>query len=311
MLLVGRATPAYRLTMRSLAPREPAPVASDNGEAALDAYARRLARAPLAPRTRALYAHAVRAFLAWTSSRPGGLGGLSDPTTRRYLVSDYRRHLFAERRMKPATVNLALAGVEDYCRRMGLGPSGVARDRVRTGAPRALDEDQLRALLRAAERRGPRARALVALLGLCGLRLGEVAALDAADVALSARRGHVVVRQGKGAKYREVPLSAPARDALSAWLAGREAGPVFPGPTGALSARSLDRALRRLGEAAGVELSAHDLRHTFATRLVRAGVDVVTVAELAGHARLETTRRYALPSAADRERAVEAAALET
>jgi integrase/recombinase XerC len=53
-----------------------------------------------------------------------------------------------------------------------------------------------------------------------------------------------------------------------------------------------------------LELSAHVLRHTFVTGLVRAGNDVVLVAELAGHRRLETTRRYSLPSKADRRKAV-------
>jgi len=55
---------------------------------------------------------------------------------------------------------------------------------------------------------------------------------------------------------------------------------------------------------AGLELSAHVLRHTFVTGLVRAGNDLALVAELAGHRRLETTRRYSLPSEADRMKAV-------
>ena len=48
------------------------------------------------------------------------------------------------------------------------------------------------------------------------------------------------------------------------------------------------------------------LRHTFGTQLVRGGVDLVTVAELTGHARLETTRLYTLPTKADRDRALDA-----
>jgi integrase/recombinase XerC len=52
---------------------------------------------------------------------------------------------------------------------------------------------------------------------------------------------------------------------------------------------------------AELELSAHTLRHTCLTGLVRRGNDLVMVAELAGHQKLETTRRYTLPSAADRQ----------
>jgi len=70
-----------------------------------------------------------------------------------------------------------------------------------------------------------------------------------------------------------------------------------------LSARAIDLAVRHLGQEANVETSAHTLRHTCLTRLVRAGNDIVLVAELAGHARLENTRRY---SHADRQAAMDA-----
>ena len=73
-----------------------------------------------------------------------------------------------------------------------------------------------------------------------------------------------------------------------------------------LSARAVDLAVRRLGRAADVSLSAHTLRHTCLTGLVRAGHDLVLVAELAGHSRLETTRRYSLPSDTDRQAAMDA-----
>ena len=65
--------------------------------------------------------------------------------------------------------------------------------------------------------------------------------------------------------------------------------------------------VRKLGEEANLDrpLAAHVLRHTCVTNLVRAGADLVLVAEIAGHKRLETTRRYSLPSADDREAAME------
>ena len=72
-----------------------------------------------------------------------------------------------------------------------------------------------------------------------------------------------------------------------------------------LATRTIDDLLRRLGQDAHLDLSAHTLRHTCLTNLVRHGNDLVLVAELAGHRRLETTRRYSLPTAADREAAME------
>jgi integrase/recombinase XerC len=74
--------------------------------------------------------------------------------------------------------------------------------------------------------------------------------------------------------------------------------------------RALDLIVRRLGDAAGLKLSAHVLRHSMITRLVRAGNDPVMVAELAGHGSVETTRRYSLPSQQDRADAVSALEVE-
>ncbi len=146
---------------------------------------------------------------------------------------------------------------------------------------------------------------------LRGCGWSEAAALRLGDVRISARKGLVVVRSGKGDAYREVKLNALVRAMLDEWVAVRariaQEGETsfFVSRSGsALSSRSVDLAVRRVAARARLELSAHVLRHTFVTGLVRAGNDLVLVAELAGHRRLETTRRYSLPSKADRQKAV-------
>ena len=159
--------------------------------------------------------------------------------------------------------------------------------------------------------RSVRDRALALLLFYTALRIGECASLDSDDVALSARKGKVIVRAGKGDTYREVALNAEAREALSALLPERRqrfAKPdepaLFLNPGGRrLSIRSIDLALRRLGEEADIAVSAHTLRHSCLTNLV-------LVAEIAGHKRLETTRRYSLPTEGDREAAMESLRVE-
>ena len=169
-----------------------------------------------------------------------------------------------------------------------------------------------------------RDRAIATVFFYAGVRLSELAGLDVEDVSLSARRGRLRVAFGKGDVYREVPLNSACRAALSEWTLGEgrpTRSPPTPGtPTGPLwlsrsggrlTARSVDLVLRRLAADAGLQLSAHVLRHTCVTNLIRSGADVVLVAEIAGHRRLDTTRRYSLPSEADRDAAVEAVLVET
>jgi site-specific recombinase XerD len=214
-------------------------------------------------------------------------------------------------------VNLALAAVDHFNRFLGLEPAVVARERLAQAAPRALDEAEQRALLRAAEAARPRDRAIVVVLLHTGLRLFELVALDVDDMRISARKGVVVVRSGKGDAHREVPLSPTTRATLETWLAARAKVAaegerrLFVGRTGRrLTPRAVDLVVRKIARRAGLELSAHVLRHTCITKLVRAGNDVVLVAELAGHRRLETTRRYSLPPHVDRQQAMDGLAIE-
>lgn len=263
-------------------------------------YAVWLAEAPLSPRTREAYLAAVAAFAGWLDARDHGTGQALVATRARDVAArDYKRYLKVDRGLSPASVNQALAAMDSLFRFVGLGAAIVRREELARAAPKALDVDEQRALLRAAEESTPRDRAIVALLLFSGLRLSEIAALRLVDVRISARKGLVVVRSGKGDAYREVELNALLRGMLDEWIAQRATiaavgeDRFFVSRSGrALSARSIDLALRRVAGRAGLELSAHVLRHTFVTGLVRAGHDLVLVAELAGHRRLETTRCY-------------------
>ncbi|MGO9960703.1 MAG: tyrosine recombinase XerC, partial [Solirubrobacteraceae bacterium] len=203
------------------------------------------------------------------------------------------------------------ASLDALYRCLELGRPNVRRDKPVLAAPRALDEASQRRLLRAAEAAPIRARSLVVLMLFTALRISETVALDVDDVRIMTRKGVLAV-VGKGEVRREVPLNALVRQVLDEWLEQRavlaregERALWVSRAGGRLSARSADRDVRAVAAAAGLQLSAHTLRHTCLTGLVRRGNDLVMVAELAGHTKLETTRRYTLPSAADRQRAVE------
>ncbi len=279
-----------------------------------DWYEDELVRSALARRTQAEYTRQVRTYAAWLIARPGGVSGaLVDVRARNWAVRDYRRELLGAGRSASGT-NVALASIDDCYRRLGLGRADAVRERPPAPVARALSIVEERAVLRHAEGH-VRLGAMVALLGFAGLRVGELVALERADLVCSERKGHVVVRQGKGGHRREVPLATEGRRLVHAWLQvrGTGPGPLFPGggDDGRLAASSVRRCLAQLGQRAGIEgLTPHILRHTYCTRMLRAGVDLVAVAQLAGHARIETTRRYGLANRADLAAAASKAELE-
>jgi site-specific recombinase XerD len=277
-------------------------------------FERWLERQPLAERTKREYRRNVRVFLDWLAGGEDGWDAdpLGDRLARDHAARDFRRWLKVERRAAASTVNLALASLDALYRQRGLGNPNVRREKPVRAAPRALAQDDQRLLLRACERASARDRALVVLMLFTALRLSEAVALDLDDVQVTARKGRVVVRSGKGDLLREVPLNPLVRQVLDEWIADRLAiampgeQAVFLSRAGArLSLRAADSVVRKVAGMAGLELSAHVLRHTCLTGLERRGTDLVTVAELAGHSRVETTRRYSLPSEADRQQAVD------
>jgi len=284
-------------------------------EQTLSAYDAWLDRQPLATKTRIAYRLQVHQYGAYLAQRsPTADDPLHTPFAREYAIRDYKSYLKTERQAKPTSVNLALAAIDHFHQFIGNDRPQVQRESLPAQAPRALKPEEQKALLRAIERTpAVRDRAIAQMLFYTAIRLGECAALNLDDVRISARKGIVIIRSGKGDAYREVPLNAEVREVLRFWLKERAkrfpqtSDPaVFLNPKGKrLSARSIDLAVRRIGVDAHLELSAHILRHTCLTNLVRQGNDLVLVAEIAGHKRLETTRRYSLPSLEDRQNAME------
>src|SRR6266567_56025 len=284
-------------------------------EQTLTAYDAWLDRQPLAAKTRTAYRLQVRQYAAYLAQRlPMGDDSLHTPFARDYAVRDYKTYLKTECQAKPTSVNLALAAIDHFHLFLGNDRPQVQRESLPAQAPRALKPEEQKNFLRAIERTPlARDRAIAQMLFYTAIRLGECAALNLDDVRISARRGVLVIRSGKGDTYREVPLNAEVREALQVWLKERNkqlpqtSEPAFflNASGKRLSARAIDLIIRRIGVDARLELSAHVLRHTCLTNLVRGGNDLVLVAEIAGHKRLETTRRYSLPSIEDRERAME------
>ncbi len=121
-----------------------------------------------------------------------------------------------------------------------------------------------------------------------GLRRGELTALDWSDIDLPAKRLLVRAAAAKSGKSRHVPLNKEAVAVLTRWQ--RQIGTTG----GVFNVRDVKKAWLALDEGGNDHrVSLPRLRHTFASRLVMAGVDLNTVRELLGHADLKMTLRYA------------------
>ena len=140
-----------------------------------------------------------------------------------------------------------------------------------------------------------RDRVLLQTAYACGLRIEELMHLRVADI--DSRRMVVSVRQGKGDKDRLVPLSPRLLEVLRAyWQAERPAAWLFPGqrPGQPLTATNLQRLCQRLVAQLGwtKHVTPHTLRHSFATHMLEAGVDLLTLQRILGHRHLQTTALY-------------------
>lgn len=290
----------------------PLPVALESVHAA---YAAALAAAPLSAETRRTYASKVRQYLAWLEAADLDGDPLADPAARDRAVPDWRTHLLTVAKQAPATVNNALAAVDDFYTSRGLGRAAAERTDLPATAPRALDKRAQRRWLRAVEAHpSPRDRALAGIPFYAGARIAETVRLDTPDVRISARKGVLRIR-GKGDRIRDVPIHPKLRTDIRLWLDERGDWPgADTNPSlflnhrgGRLSVRGARDVIARIAAAAGLDedTTAHVLRHTFATTLVRGGTDLVTVADLLGNTRLETTRGYTKPTAQDRTRALD------
>ncbi|WP_261575470.1 tyrosine-type recombinase/integrase [Frankia gtarii] len=286
-------------------------------DAVLEAYRVGLVHTPLAADSRTKYAGRVRGYLVWLAEG-GGADVLGDPlqheAARDGAVRNYKRWLKSQHRT-PATINNHLAALSDFYTRLGLGAHQARTEVLPLRAPAALDPHQTRRYLRAVEAcPSPRDRAIALLPYYAGLRIGEVVALDLVDIRLSSREGELIVagKERDGGRQRTLPIHPGLHTVLALWLrhrttvTGDDQAAVFLNHRGG---RLTDRAARTiitsLGAAADLTVDdepfgPHVLRHTFAIQLVRTGIELVTVADLLGHTRLETTRLYTQPTSTSR-----------
>lgn len=264
-----------------------------------------------APATVAAYRRDVEAFVEFAERNDlHGPAAVQRLHLRRYIA-----HL-GTRQLAAATIARRVAALRRYfgwARRRALvetDPSvGLRAPAGSSRLPRVLRQDELDTLLdtppAAIDNDPPHRRlrddAVLELLYGSGLRVAEVCGLGRADVDLGAAAVQVL---GKRNKWRRVPITPGAVDALGAWLDGGRADmATSSSPTDAVFLNGRGNRLgprdcrRIIDRRAAAPTHPHALRHTFATHLLDGGADLRAVQELLGHSDLQTTQRYTHVSA--------------
>jgi integrase/recombinase XerD len=166
--------------------------------------------------------------------------------------------------------------------------------------PKALSLREVKALLQAEGRNSLALRdlAMVELLYSSGLRVSELISLRLSDVNFEAGYLKVV---GKGSKERVVPAHAEALESVRnyleglrpALLKGRSSEYLFLTNRGRpMTRQRFWQTLKEYGKAAGVDISPHMLRHSFATHMLEGGADLRSVQKMLGHSDISTTQVY-------------------
>ena len=244
----------------------------------------------LAVRTRQAYIEAIAKLARFYHARPDRLTAEQ--------VEAWLLHLVRDRQLSFSSVNQAAAA----CRflygavlKRDLAVFAVPMARTPQRQPDILARAELAALFAACD--SPKSRALLQTAYAAGLRVSELCALQIVDVDSQPDRQCLHFRQGKGGQDRYTLLSPTLLETLRLyWHAYRPKVWLFPNRKGSgpMDITGAQKRFHQARDAAGIGKSGgiHSLRHCFATHLLEAGVDLVTVQKLLGHHQVSTTGLY-------------------
>jgi len=242
--------------------------------------------------------------MPWAQLQYEHVSAIRTKLAEQYAPATVNKYLAAIRGVMRAAWRLGQIDAEHYQRVADV--QGVSGSTLPTG--RGLGAGEILSLMRVCQEdqtdAGARDAAIVALGYGGGLRRAELASLDLANIVEG--NGEVItikVVKGKRNKERLIYLDNGATLALRDWLAirGTEPGPLFySGRRGGhltqgqrITGQAIGDILEKRAELAGIErVTPHDLRRSFVSDLLDAGIDISTVANMAGHESVETTRRY-------------------
>jgi integrase/recombinase XerD len=262
----------------------PPPAPSD-----LEALGRELRIRDYSPKTIKAYESSVRSLIKhFSPQRPHEL---SDRQIREYVLFLLGTKKLAARSVNQVLNALRFLYVEVYRKPMVLGE--IPRPKNPQKLPAVLSEEEVQQLLE--RTKNLKHKSLLMLTYSAGLRVEEAVQMKVANI--DGERMMVHVQKAKGKKDRYVPLAEMTLSTLREyWKKEQPKEWLFPGKgtSGYLSKGSAQKVFYAAAARAGIKkrVSIHSLRHSFATHLLEAGVDIRYIQEILGHANLKTTEIY-------------------
>ncbi|MCX6709412.1 MAG: tyrosine-type recombinase/integrase [Candidatus Woesearchaeota archaeon] len=208
--------------------------------------------------------------------------------------SDIKGYLgmLISRKNSTSTVALAKASLKFYYDSiLKKGIVDFKTPKIRKKLPVVLSKDEVKALITSAK--NEKSRLIIELLYSSGLRVSECTSLKIKDIEEKEKLGWV--RNGKGGKDRLFILSERLVSELKHYIYKKKPKEyLFEGKNGRLTSRDIQGIIKRSAKIAQIpkKVTPHTLRHSFATHLLEAGVDIRKIQELLGHANLQTTQIY-------------------
>jgi|TARA_B100001059_G_scaffold125415_1_gene125420 integrase/recombinase XerC len=261
------------------------------------------------PNTLVAYRRDVLDFLSFLTIHSGNKNGASqldsiDQVSMRSWIAENRRSGKTSR-----SIARQLSSVKSFykwfAKRRGIDPTMVLitkAPKFQKKLPRALSKEAAKEISQSIDLTDnepwviARDTAVILLLYGCGLRISEALSLKYSEMPLT----DTLKIQGKGDKFRIIPILQIAREAVENYLNtlpftlnGNDN--IFRGVRGgSLNPRSIQLVMKLIREKLGIASNAtpHSLRHSFATHLLTSGADLRSIQELLGHSSLSTTQIY-------------------
>lgn len=212
-------------------------------------------------------------------------------------IREFQVYLVQEKKASWSSFNQAVCGLR-FLYQVTLGKDWVVKHipfgKRPKKLPTVLSDDEAGRLLECLHNR--KHHAVLLTCYAAGLRVSEATHLRVPDI--DGRREQLSIRQGKGRKARVIPASPRLLEALrDYWKINRPVDFLFPGrtPDVPLSSTTIQKACKLAVAKAGITKPAvtpHTLRHTWATGMLEAGVDLLTISKLMGHSSFLTTTVY-------------------